>query len=99
MSKMYYFLKLHPPRASFTQDMTPDERAVMMAHIAYWAPYVDNGTMVVMGPVMDPAGAYGVGVIGVDAEEDLKTLLDADPANGLNRYEVHPMRAKVGARP
>ena len=91
--KKQYFLKLNPPRPTFTVDMTDEERAIMYKHIEYWAPYVLRGTMIVMGPVMDPKGGYGVGVIEVDSEEELNALLANDPANGLNSYEAFPMRA------
>ncbi|WP_133993356.1 YciI family protein [Dinghuibacter silviterrae] len=94
-TKMYFFLKLHPPRASFALDMTPEERAVMQQHVEYWAPHVAGGTMLVMGPVADPAGVYGIGILAVDSEEQLKELIGADPANGMNRYEVHPMRVRT----
>ena len=93
MQKQYFFLKLIPPRASFTRDMTDAERAVMHAHIAYWAPHVEAGTMIVMGPVADPKGGWGLGVIGVESEEQLSQLIKNDPANGLNHYEVYPMFA------
>jgi uncharacterized protein len=96
--KMHFFLKLNPPRPSFALDMSPEERAVMLRHIDYWAPYVEDGTMIVMGPVMDPAGAYGAGVIAVESEAVLGGLLAGDPANGLNRYDVFPMRVKTAAR-
>lgn len=91
--RKHFFLKLHPPRATFSLDMSAEERTIMQNHVAYWAPYVSDGTMIVMGPVMDPNGVYGVGIIGVGSEEELRQLLAHDPANGLNRYEVHPMRA------
>lgn len=93
MDKKYFFLKLFPPRASSTVDMTDEERAVMHAHIAYWAPHVQAGTMIVMGPVADPKGGWGLGVIGVENREQLDELLANDPANGLNRYEIYPMAA------
>jgi uncharacterized protein YciI len=93
MDKKYFFLKLLPPRSSFMTDMTADERATMLSHIAYWAPFVEKGIMVAMGPVMDPAGAYGVGIIEVDSEDELKALIANDPANGLNQYEILPMPA------
>ena len=76
-------------------DMSPEERATMLEHIAYWAPHLKNGTMIVMGPVMDPNGGWGLGVIGVTSEEEVDELIEHDPANGLNRYEVLPMRAKT----
>jgi hypothetical protein len=93
MDKKYFFIKLIPQRASFTVDMTDDERAIMYAHIAYWAPHVQAGTMIVMGPVADPNGGYGVGIIGVETEDVLHELIKNDPANGLNRYEIFPMPA------
>lgn len=91
--KLHYFLKLNPPRASFTTDMTAEERAIMQQHVAYWMPYVQDGTVIVLGPVMDPKGGYGVAVISVDSKEQLDTMIAKDPANGLNSYEVYPMRA------
>jgi uncharacterized protein YciI len=91
--KKSYFLKLNPPRTGFMSDMTEDERIIMQKHVAYWAQYVDDGTVIVLGPVFDPKGGYGIAVIRVDNEEQLKELTDKDPANGLNSYEIYPMRA------
>lgn len=91
--KKHFFLKLNPPRASFTLDMTDAERQIMMQHVAYWKTYVDDGTVIVLGPVADPKGGYGIAVVGVDNEEYLNSLIANDPANGLNSYEVYPMRA------
>ncbi len=95
--KKYFFLKLNPPRASFMLDMTDDERGIMLKHVAYWAPYVQDGTVLVLGPVADPKGGYGMAVIRVDDEEQLRQLIANDPANGMNSYEVHPM-ARVATK-
>jgi hypothetical protein len=89
----HYFLKLNPPRASFTLDMTAEERAVMQAHVLYWMPFVQDGTVLVLGPVADPQGGYGVSIIGVTDKSLLDQLVANDPANGLCSYEIHPMRA------
>jgi len=91
--KEHYFLKLNPPRSSFTLDMTAEERAVMQAHVQYWAPYVQDGTVIVLGPVADPKGGYGIAIIGVTDRSRLDLLVAKDPANGLCSYEIHPMRA------
>jgi uncharacterized protein len=91
--KKYYFLKLNPPRASFVADMTEDERDIMQQHVRYWAPYVEDGTVIVLGPVMDPKGGYGVAVVGVEDENRLNDIIAGDPANGLNTYEMYPMMA------
>jgi len=95
IEKKSYFLKLNPPRPTFTFDMTEEERKIMQKHVAYWAPYMKDGTVVVLGPVMDPKGAYGIAVVRVDDVEQLKLLIDNDPANGLNSYEFYPMRAAI----
>jgi uncharacterized protein len=92
-AKKYFFLKLNPRRPSFTIDMTDEERAFMQKHVAYWEPFVNDGTVIVLGPVADPAGGYGIAIIGVDNEHQLHQLLKEDPADGLGSYEVYPMRA------
>lgn len=93
MAKIYFYLKLNPPRASFMADMNDEEKAIMFKHVEYWKPYVADGTVLVLGPVMDSRGGYGMAVVGVDDEHHLQKLIQADPANGLNTYEYHPMRA------
>ncbi|HXC03776.1 MAG TPA: YciI family protein [Bacteroidia bacterium] len=98
MEKKHYFLKLNPPRSTFMMDMTTEERNTMQQHVAYWAPYVKDGTVIVLGPVMDPKGGFGIAVIEVNSEEEMKALIAADPANGMNSYEVYPMRAVVGGK-
>ena len=74
-------------------DMTNEERTIMEQHVAYWKTYIDNGTVIVLGPVMDTKGGYGIAVVTVDSEEELQQIISKDPANGLNSYEVYPMRA------
>ncbi len=91
--KKHFFLKLNPPRASFMVDMNEEERQIMLNHIAFWKPFVENGTVIVLGPVMDPKGGFGIAVVAVDNEEELTAIISKDPANGLNNYEVYPMRA------
>ena len=93
MVKKHFFLKLNPPRTSFTMDMTSEERNIMQRHVEYWKPYVNDGTVIVLGPVFDPAGGYGIAVVEVENEDQLNEMILNDPANGLNSYEIYPMRA------
>ena len=94
---MYFFVRTQNPRPTFHLDMTPDERQTMERHVAYWSEKADLGIAVVFGPVMDPAGVYGMGVYRVRDEAEMNELLEQDPAKGLLRYEVTPMaRAVVG---
>jgi len=94
----HYFLKLNPPRSTFAQDMTNEERAIMMQHVAYWGDLMNKGVVVVFGPVSDPAGVYGIGVVEVQDEEQLKELTKNDPAASINIYEYYPMRAVIPAK-
>jgi len=91
--KKAFFLKLNPPRPTFVMDMNDEERAIMQQHVHYWSTLLERGLAVVYGPVLDPKGGYGAGVVSVDSEEELKKLINDDPANGLNKYEYYPMKA------
>jgi hypothetical protein len=90
---LYYFLKLNPPPASFTVDMTAEEPAVTLAHVQYRMPFVQDGTAVVLGPVAGPKGGYRVAIVGFQDQSRLDELVARDPANGLCSNEIHPMRA------
>jgi uncharacterized protein YciI len=95
MGKQYYFVKLIGPRPTFPQDITEPERRIMKEHLDYWMDFMNKGVVMVFGPVFDPKGVFGAGVIGVDSEEEVKVFIANDPANGLNSFEYHPMRAVV----
>ena len=76
-------------------DMSDAERVVMQQHIAYWKGVMDQGKVIVFGPVFDPEGAYGMGVVEMDSEEDVNGFMAADPSvlNSLNTFEIFAMRA------
>jgi hypothetical protein len=88
--------RLIGPRPTFPADMSPAERTAMTEHAAYWAPLVQDGTVIVLGPVGDPAGAYGLGVVRAADARANEAILARDPAivSGLGfRYESAPMMA------
>jgi len=91
--KKHFFVKLVPPRATFMMDMTDAEKAIMQQHVVYWGKLLEKGMAIAYGPVLDPKGAYGVGIICVDTDDELQEMIANDPANGLNKYEYAPMRA------
>ncbi len=93
--KKYYFLKLIPKRSNFSQTMSEEERTIMQQHVAYWKDFLDKGMVAVYGPVLDPQGVYGIGVVGVDNENQLDALIKNDPAVKINDYEFYPMKAIV----
>jgi hypothetical protein len=99
MEKKYFFLRLNPVRADFIQTMTDEERGIMMRHSMYWREFQLKGKIVVYGPVMDPTGAFGMGVAVVDNEEELKEFIAGDPAQALSTIDHFPMRAVLPESP
>jgi uncharacterized protein YndB with AHSA1/START domain len=83
-------------RPTFPMDMSAEERAIMGRHAAYWAPLVEDGTVIVLGPVGDAAGVYGLGIVRTNDAHANAAFLAGDPAITANigfRYETAPMMA------
>src|SRR4051812_29497104 len=101
VDKKAYLLKLIPPRPSFAQDMNEQERMIMQQHVVYRRALIDQGKTLVYGPVVDPGGVYGLGVVLVESDEELNDMIANDPAapSGLNHYESFPMRAVYPGMP
>lgn len=93
----YSILRLDPPRATFQQDMTDAERQIMREHVAYWTDQVNKGTMLIFGPVLDPKGGWGVGILEADNIEAVHQLTFEDPVikAGTHTVEVLPMATVV----
>ena len=90
----YYVFKLIPPRPTFVQDMTAEERMLMQTHAVYWKGLMDKGMVVVFGPVLDAAGPYGLCVVRLSDDVDPKSVWIEDPVvkSGKGfRFEVAPM--------
>lgn len=82
--KMHLFLKLDPPGPSFTADLSDPERKIMQEQASYWSRYIDDVIIIVLGPVFDPKGSYGIGVAEVDSKEQLDKLKENDPGNKIS---------------
>jgi len=97
MEKKYFFMKLIPPRPTFANDMSEEEARLMHEHIVYWKVLQEKGICLVFGPVLDPAGVYGVAIVAVDDESTIEALEANDPTvkGGINRFESFPMVATV----
>jgi uncharacterized protein len=98
MEKKYFVLHLLPLRPDFAQTMTDQERDIMKQHVAYWTDLMNKGKILVFGPVLDPKEVYGLGIVSVDNEQEVKDLIANDPAGKINKYEYFPMRAIVPAK-
>jgi uncharacterized protein YndB with AHSA1/START domain len=89
-----FLCRLLPPRPTFAQDMTAEEAAVMKEHMAYWEKRLHEGTAIVFGPVADPKGAWGLGVVRMADEAAVRVFEASDPAIQSKRgfrYEILPM--------
>jgi len=93
MSDQFFALKLLPSRPDFAQTMTDEEKAIMGRHVEYWKGYMDQGKVVAFGPVLDPSGVYGLGILKVASPAEVESFIEGDPAGSINRYEYHPMMA------
>lgn len=98
MTTSFFFARLIANRPNFAMSMTPDEQATMRAHVEFLHGQVAAGTLVVAGPVMDPAGVFGMAVFQAESMDALNRLLERDPARAIGHYEIFPMGPAV-ARP
>jgi hypothetical protein len=94
----YYVCRLVTPRPTFPADITADERMAMGEHGAYWRSLLPTGKVVIVGPVADPARAYGLGIVQADSLDEVSALLDADPIIAADmgfHYETAPMMSAI----
>jgi uncharacterized protein len=94
MAKQHFFMRLIPPRPTFGVDMTDEERGLMHQHIAYVRTFFESGQVLAFGPVLDPAGAFGVALLEVNDQAEAEQFAKNDPTirAGLNTYALVPMR-------
>ena len=94
----YFLCRLTPPRVTFAVDMSDDEKALMQTHAAWWLDQIAKGVALLFGPVLDPEGPWGLGIVEVDDESKARALAAGDPvikaAIGFT-YDVLPMQ--IGA--
>ncbi|WP_114939036.1 YciI family protein [Mucilaginibacter endophyticus] len=91
--KKHYVIKLTGKRPTFPNDMTEDERIIMQAHSEYLKGKMKEGLVLIFGPVFDPKGVYGLGIVVVDDETQVQEIIANDPATALGTYEVALMMA------
>jgi uncharacterized protein YciI len=90
MSGSLFLLRLIPPRADFAQTMTADEQSAMAAHTEYWQGLLRDGKVVVYGPVADPEGVWGMGVLRAESQQESLLVGENDPAvaRGVCTFDV-----------
>lgn len=66
----------------------------MKAHAAFWQTKIEAGFAIAVGPVFDPAGAWGLALVEVDTEDEARDLYTKDPVIEADlgfTYEVLPV--------
>lgn len=94
----YFLLKLIAPRQTFHLDITDAEKQLMGEHGKYWRGMLDQGKAIAFGPVIEPNGSWGLGILEVKDEAEARDLSENDPvikARRNFRYEFYPMPTLV----
>ena len=94
-----FLFRLLPPRADFAQTMTDAEQQAMAAHMEYWQQLLHDGRVLVYGPVADPEGVWGMGVVRAESQQAALLVGQNDPvvARGVCTFDVlEIMGAKTG---
>jgi len=94
----HFLCRLMPPRRDFALTLSAQERSVMSEHARYWAGKLQEGSVVAFGPVLDPRGGWGVGIVRARNKASVEAMRDADPAILADigmRYEILPMTTAV----
>jgi uncharacterized protein YciI len=101
MSANHFVYKLIPPRPTFAGDMSHGEQAVMEKHFAYWGTLFEGGRVVVYGPVLEPAGVWGLAVVEADSVDEVRAIAEDDPAvrTGTCTFEIGAMLPGTLVRP
>ena len=91
----HFLVKLIPPRPAFHIDMSEHERLLMDEHSVYWKNLQEQGIALIYGPVFDPKGVWGLGVIRSENEDKARDYINNDPTMKaqLNTFELVPMNA------
>jgi uncharacterized protein YciI len=90
-----FFFRLNPPRADFAQTMSADEQRAMAEHMEYWRRLLADGRVVVYGPVADPEGVWGLGVLRAADRAEVLAIGERDPSvvAGVNTFDVFEIMA------
>ena len=100
MADALFLFRLIPPRADFAQTMTSDEQQAMAGHQDYWRKLLADGRVVVYGPVADPEGVWGMGVLRARDQAEVLEIGHRDPSvlAGVNSFEVFEIMGGITGR-
>jgi uncharacterized protein YciI len=88
-----YLTKWVPPRDDFLATITEREKELFQQHGDWQTGLRETGQIVAHGPVVDPAGSYGVAIWEIQDDADIAALTAQDPIvrAGVGHYEHFAM--------
>jgi uncharacterized protein YciI len=88
-----YLTKWVPPRNDFLSTITEHEKDLFRQHGDWQTDLREQRLIVAHGPVVDPAGSYGVALWEIEDDADIAALTAQDPIMkaGVGHYEHFPM--------
>jgi len=89
--KTQYMVHLTGTRATWPDDMTPDEEKIMSEHFVYLKELTFEKKVILAGPCFGLK--VGVIVLQTESEEEARRIMNHEPsvAKGLHKYEMYPM--------
>jgi len=93
-----FVFRLIHPRSDFAFAMNDEARPTMTAHFGYWSKLAEEGKALAFGPVDDPGGNYGMGIVVAEDDREVSALRDRDPdilSSHRFRTEIAPMLSLV----
>jgi uncharacterized protein YciI len=88
-----YLTKWVPPRGDFLATITEREKELFQQHGDWQTGLRETSQIVAHGPVVDPAGSYGVAIWEIQDDADIAALTAQDPIvrAGVGHYEHFAM--------
>ncbi|MFZ1973359.1 MAG: YciI family protein [Candidatus Acidiferrales bacterium] len=89
-----FLLEVDPAASELCPGYAADERAVMQQHVQYVGEAFNQGSVLIYGPVLATAGAYGMAVLEMTDAAEVQKFMAEDPSitSGLNTFEFYPMQ-------
>jgi uncharacterized protein YciI len=95
--KAQFLVIYRPPRSTFGDDATAEEKRAVGDHFEYLKRLLEEGTLLLAGPCLD--ASMGIAVLETDSFEQAEAVLARDPAvlAGVFRGEIRPYRVSLMA--
>ena len=89
------FVIIKRPRENFIETMTDEESGIMSAHFEYLKQKLNEGKLIMAGPVL--TGEFGLSVVETESEEEARDIMNNDPAvlAGIMKPTLYPYRVSL----